>query len=96
MSNLFYTQLHIVLVFLLFLYVNAYNMSELSDFVKTKRKQLGLTQEEFAEKAGVALTVIRKIEQGKENLSLSKVNQVLHMFGHVLGPLNESHATRNS
>ncbi len=88
--------MHIVLQLLLFLYANTYNMSELSDFVKTKRKQSGLTQEEFAEKAGVALTVIRKIEQGKENLSLSKVNQVLHMFGHVLGPLNESHATRNS
>lgn len=67
-------------------------MSELSDFVKTRRKQLGLSQEEFAEKAGVALTVIRKIEQGKENLSLLKVNQVLQMFGHVLGPINENHA----
>lgn len=78
------------------MYANAYNMSELSDFVKTKRKQSGLTQEEFAEKAGVALTVIRKIEQGKENLSVSKVNQVLHMFGHVLGPLNMNYATRNS
>ena len=71
-------------------------MSRLSEFVKTKRKQLGLTQEEFAEKAGVALTVIRKIEQGKENLSLSKVNQVLQMFGHILGPLNGSRETRNS
>ncbi|MCU0404717.1 MAG: helix-turn-helix transcriptional regulator [Chitinophagaceae bacterium] len=71
-------------------------MSELSAFVKTKRKQLGLTQEEFAEKAGVALTVIRKIEQGKENLSLSKVNQVLYMFGHVLGPIKENHEKRNS
>ena len=70
-------------------------MNELSDFVKTRRKQLGLTQEEFAEKAGVALTVIRKIEQGKENLSLSRVNQVLQMFGHVLGPVIENHATRN-
>ena len=78
------------------LYANAYNMSDLSEFVKTKRKQLGLTQEDLAEKAGVALTVIRKIEQGKENLSLLKVNQVLQMFGHVLGPLNKSHATRNS
>jgi y4mF family transcriptional regulator len=68
-------------------------MSELSVFVKTRRKQLGFTQEEFAEKAGVALTVIRKIEQGKENLSLSKVNQVLQMFGHVLGPINTNHAT---
>ena len=71
-------------------------MNRISVFVKTKRKQLGLNQEEFAEKAGVALTVVRKIEQGKENLSLSKVNQVLHMFGHVLGPINEHDATRNS
>jgi y4mF family transcriptional regulator len=71
-------------------------MDVLSDFVKTKRKQLGLNQEELAEKAGVALTVIRKIEQGKENLSLAKVNQVLHLFGHVLGPINENDAPRNS
>jgi transcriptional regulator with XRE-family HTH domain len=33
-------------------------MNELSDFLKARRKQLGLTQEEFAEKAGVALTPI--------------------------------------
>ena len=64
-------------------------MNTITEFVKTRRKQLKLTQEEFASKAGVALTVIRKIEQGKENLSLSKVNQVLKMFGHVLGPVNE-------
>ena len=78
------------------MYAITYKMTALSNFVKTRRKQLGLTQEEFAEKAGVALTVIRKIEQGKENLSVAKVNQVLIMFGHVLGPINESHATRNS
>jgi len=58
-------------------------------FVKSRRKQLKLTQEELAAKSGVALTVIRKIEQGKENLSLAKVNQVLKMFGHVLGPIND-------
>jgi y4mF family transcriptional regulator len=81
---------------LLFLYAETYNMSELSEFVKNRRKLLGLTQEEFAEKAGVALTVIRKIEQGKENLSLSKVNQVLNMFGHIVGPINENHASGNS
>ena len=77
-------------------FVNAYKMNLLSEFVKSRRKQLGITQEEFAEKAGVALTVIRKIEQGKENLSLSKVNQVLHMFGHILAPINENDAKRNS
>jgi len=63
-------------------------MNLIAEFVRKRRKQSGLTQEEFATKAGVALTVIRKIEQGKENLSLSKVNQVLIMFGQVLGPVN--------
>lgn len=60
----------------------------LSDFVKEQRKKVGLTQEQLADKAGVALTVIRKIEQGKDNLSLAKVNEVLLMFGHTLGPVN--------
>lgn len=60
----------------------------LATFIKEKRKETGLTQQEFAERAGVALTVVRKIEQGKENLSLAKVNQVLMMFGNKLAPVN--------
>jgi y4mF family transcriptional regulator len=64
-------------------------MNLISEFVKKRRKQLKLTQEEFALRAGVALVVIRKIEQGKENLNLLKVNQVLKMFGHTLGPVSE-------
>jgi y4mF family transcriptional regulator len=68
-------------------------MRDLASFVKSRRKQLNLTQEELAEKSGVALTVIRKIEQGKENLSLSKVNQVLQMFGHILGPIMDENET---
>ena len=63
----------------------------LAEFVKQRRKEAELTQEEFADRAGVALTVIRKIEQGKENLNLEKVNQVLRMFGHELGPVNSRH-----
>lgn len=63
-------------------------MKNLPVFVKEKRKQAKLTQSAFAERAGVALTVIRKIEQGKENLQLEKVNQVLKMFGHELAPVN--------
>lgn len=63
-------------------------MNSLSEFVKEHRKEVDLTQEEFAERAGVALTVIRKIEQGKTNLNLEKVNQVLKMFGHVLMPVS--------
>jgi y4mF family transcriptional regulator len=62
-------------------------MLQLSEFVKERRKVVNLTQEEFAERAGVALTVIRKIEQGKTNLNMDKVNMVLSMFGHELAPV---------
>lgn len=62
-------------------------MKALDSFLKEQRKQAGLTQLEFAERAGVALTVIRKIEQGKGNLQLEKVNHVLSMFGHTLAPV---------
>jgi len=63
-------------------------MKALAPFVKTKRKEAKLTQQQFADRTGVALTVIRKIEQGKGNLNLEKVNQVLKMFGHILAPVN--------
>ena len=62
-------------------------MKTLAEFVKERRKEVNLTQEEFAERTGVALTVIRKIEQGKTNLNLDKVNLVLNMFGHELAPI---------
>ena len=61
-------------------------MKRLAEFVKERRKEVNLTQEEFAERAGVALTVVRKIEQGKTNLNMDKVNLVLSMFGHELVP----------
>jgi len=63
-------------------------MKVLSEFVKDRRKEVDLTQETFAERAGVALTVLRKIEQGKTNLNMDKVNLVLSMFGHELAPVN--------
>jgi len=53
----------------------------IGEVIKQNRKKTGLTQEEFAEKAGVALTVIRKIEQGKSNINLSSLLQILKMFG---------------
>jgi y4mF family transcriptional regulator len=70
-------------------------MKSLKTFLKEKRKLAGLTQLEFAERAGVALTVIRKIEQGKDNLQLEKVNHVLSMFGHSLGPVANKDIEKN-
>lgn len=59
----------------------------LSEFVKSKRNNAKLTQPELAEKAGVGLRFIRDFEQGKPTLRIDKVNQVLQMFGHQLGPV---------
>jgi y4mF family transcriptional regulator len=68
-------------------------MKNLAEFVKDRRKEVRLTQEEFAERTGVALTVIRKIEQGKTNLNMDSVNMVLKMFGHQLAPVNTKELT---
>lgn len=62
---------------------------ELNKFVKEKRKAVGLTQPELAEKAGVGLRFIRELEQGKESLRLDKVNQVLQLFGYKAGPVQK-------
>ncbi len=56
-------------------------MSTISDFIKQNRKELGLTQEEFAIRSGLGLRFVRELEQGKETVRLDKVNQALAMFG---------------
>ena len=69
-------------------YIQKHIMKRLAEFVKERRREVNLTQEEFAERTGVALTVVRKIEQGKTNLNMEKVNLILSMFGHELAPVN--------
>jgi len=55
--------------------------SNLSDFIKSKRKQYGLTQVDLSQKSGVGLRFVRELEQGKTTLRMDKVNQVLSLFG---------------
>ncbi|MDT8402646.1 MAG: helix-turn-helix domain-containing protein [Bacteroidales bacterium] len=69
-------------------------MKRLSEFVKERRKEVNLTQEEFAARAGVALTVLRKIEQGKTNLNMERVNIILRMFGHELAPVDSKELSK--
>ena len=59
----------------------------LSAFLKSRRKSVKLTQESLAERSGVGLRFIRDIEQGKINLRLDKINQVLDLFGHTMAPV---------
>ena len=67
--------------------VNQYTGQPLSHFVKEKRKSLGLTQQELADKAGVGLRFVRELERDKPTVQKDKVNQVLILFGYELGPV---------
>ena len=44
--------------------------------VKDRREALGLTQEEFAERAGIHRTYLSDIERGTRNLSLINIERV--------------------
>ncbi len=59
----------------------------LSQYIKAKRKEFGLTQIDLSEKAGVGLRFVRELEQGKPTLRMDKVNQVLALFGAECGPV---------
>ncbi len=44
--------------------------------VKDRREALGLTQEEFAERAGIHRTYLSDIERGTRNVSLINIERV--------------------
>ena len=56
-------------------------MNTIAEFIKQKRKEAALTQEEFAIHSGLGLRFVRELEQGKETVRMDKVNQALSMFG---------------
>ncbi len=64
-------------------------METLRSFVKQKRKELGLTQQELALNAGVGLNFVRDFEQGKKTLRLDKINDVLALFGKEVGVVDK-------
>jgi len=58
----------------------------LVEFLKKRRRILGLTQQELARRTGVGLRFIREMEQGKQTLRVDKINQVLALFGYQMAP----------
>ncbi|MBI5418156.1 helix-turn-helix transcriptional regulator [Candidatus Poribacteria bacterium] len=52
--------------------------------VKELRKKSGLSQVDFAKRAGVGLRFVRDLEQGKKTVRVDKVNQALELFGYHL------------
>mgnify|MGYP001583142702 FL=1 len=52
--------------------------------IKDLRKKLGLTQVDFAKRAGIGLRFLRELERGKTTVRLDKLNQVLDFLGYHL------------
>ena len=52
--------------------------------IKNLRKKIGLTQVEFAKRAGVGLRFLRELEQGKTTVRMDKLMQVLDFLGYHL------------
>ena len=70
-------------------------MNNLNEQIQELRKKAGLTQVEFAKRAGLGLRFIRELEQGKSTIRLDKLNQVLEFFGyHLEAKRNESKNTQ--
>ncbi len=57
------------------------NHSTINIQIKNLRKKIGLTQIEFAKRAGVGLRFLRELEGGKTTVRLDKLNQVLDFLG---------------
>lgn len=55
--------------------------SDISKFVKARRKSLKLTQAECAAFCGVGNRFFSELENGKESLHIGKVLNVLQMLG---------------
>ena len=47
-------------------------MNIIAEFIKQKRKEEGLTQEEFAIRSGLGLRFVRELEQGKETVKWTR------------------------
>ncbi|MHC5310629.1 helix-turn-helix domain-containing protein [Myroides sp. LJL116] len=59
-------------------------------FVKQKRKEFKLSQQDLALNAGVGLRFVRDLEQCKKSLRLDKVNDVLALFRKGVGVVDKT------
>ena len=57
------------------------DMSELGSLIRTARREQGLTQTELAGLAGVGVTFISQLENGKQSAEAGKVLDVLLTLG---------------
>ncbi|WP_354043375.1 helix-turn-helix transcriptional regulator [Devosia sp. UYZn731] len=57
------------------------SLDQLGEFVMTRRKAKKLTQQEFADLAGVGRRFVSELESGKPTAEIGKVLKVLNALG---------------
>ncbi len=60
------------------------DVASLGKLLRAARKEQGLTQQEFADIAGVGVRFLSDLERGKETAEVGLVLQVLHDAGYEL------------
>lgn len=56
-------------------------MNSIGKIIKARRKQLGITQKDFATFANLGYRFVKELEEGKETVRLDKVEQALIFLG---------------
>jgi transcriptional regulator with XRE-family HTH domain len=54
---------------------------ELDEVIKTRRKELGISQLDLAEMAEISLATVKDIERGKGNPSIGTVKKIINVLG---------------
>lgn len=50
----------------------------------------------MSEKSGVGIRFIRELERDKNTLKMDKINQILFLFGFILGPIELTKINRSN
>jgi len=58
-----------------------WDMSNIGQQIKERRKSLNVTQRQLAELSGIGINTLTKIERGEANPSLSILNKILDTLG---------------
>ncbi len=66
---------------------NRFSRRTLGQAVRRSRERLGLSQEDFAEKAGIHRTYVSSIELGKVNVGIEIANELAIALGKRLSEL---------
>ena len=59
-------------------------VKDLGNIIKTRRKELKITQPHLAELAGISTNTLYKLERGQGNPSLEVLNKLAEVLGLVL------------